>query len=450
MLVLLVVFVFLQTWRATLIPMLAVPVSLIGTFAGLWLFGFSINTLTLFAMVLAIGIVVDDAIVVLENVERLMREEKMAPMAAAIEAMREVPSAVIAHRARALRGVHPGRLPRRHRGPAVPAVRGDGGDRGGDLGLHRADADAGAVRAAAQAGDDELTTASVLHAVQSRLRAPSRGASCAAWTWRCTHRAAGARDLRRRDRSSPGCCSGTCRAASCRPRTRATSSAAAACPTARRWSAPPQITAAVAQMMREQPGGRVRLRRQRHRPHRRRQQDATRRRMFIPLKPWDERKQTRAGPRAGRERAGLARSATAWRSPSIRRRSAASARPAASRSTCSRAARLAIRSASAQVLQRLHERAARAVRDWPASTRSTAPTVPQLRVEVDREKALALGVPVERRVRRAAGHDGRALRQRLQHVGRTFRVQMQAERRSARSPTTSAASTCARSTTQRR
>jgi len=64
--VVLVVFIFLQTWRATLIPMLAVPVSLIGTFAGLWIFGFSINTLTLFAMVLAIGIVVDDAIVVLE------------------------------------------------------------------------------------------------------------------------------------------------------------------------------------------------------------------------------------------------------------------------------------------------------------------------------------------------------------------------------------------------
>ncbi|MFO1329556.1 MAG: multidrug efflux RND transporter permease subunit [Rubrivivax sp.] len=93
--VLAVVFVFLQTWRATLIPMLAVPVSLIGTFAGLLLFGFSINTLTLFAMVLAIGIVVDDAIVVLENVERLIRVEKMAPMEAAIEAMREVQGAVI-------------------------------------------------------------------------------------------------------------------------------------------------------------------------------------------------------------------------------------------------------------------------------------------------------------------------------------------------------------------
>jgi multidrug efflux pump len=95
LIVVLVVFVFLQSWRATLIPMLAVPVSLIGTFAGLWMFGFSINTLTLFAMVLAIGIVVDDAIVVLENVERLMREERMNPLEASIEAMREVQGAVI-------------------------------------------------------------------------------------------------------------------------------------------------------------------------------------------------------------------------------------------------------------------------------------------------------------------------------------------------------------------
>ena len=95
-LVVLVVFVFLQTWRATLIPMIAVPVSLIGAFAGLWLAGFSINTLTLFAMVLAIGIVVDDAIVVLENVERLMRERQMTPLAAAVEAMREVSGAIVA------------------------------------------------------------------------------------------------------------------------------------------------------------------------------------------------------------------------------------------------------------------------------------------------------------------------------------------------------------------
>jgi len=95
-LVLLVVFIFLQNWRATIIPMVAVPVSLIGTFAGLYLLGFSINTLTLFAMVLAVGIVVDDAIVVLENVERLMREQKMGAREASIESMHEVSGAVIA------------------------------------------------------------------------------------------------------------------------------------------------------------------------------------------------------------------------------------------------------------------------------------------------------------------------------------------------------------------
>ncbi|MDB5903336.1 MAG: transporter, partial [Betaproteobacteria bacterium] len=95
-LVILVVFVFLQHWRATLIPVMAVPVSLIGTFAGLYVLGFSINTLTLFAMVLSIGIVVDDAIVVLENVERLMRDEHMSAKQASIEAMREVSGAVLA------------------------------------------------------------------------------------------------------------------------------------------------------------------------------------------------------------------------------------------------------------------------------------------------------------------------------------------------------------------
>jgi HAE1 family hydrophobic/amphiphilic exporter-1/multidrug efflux pump len=96
LLVFLVVYLFLQNWRATLIPFAAVPVSLIGTFAGLALLGYSINTLTLFGMVLAIGIVVDDAIVVLENVERIMREEHLHAREAAIKAMKEVTSPIIA------------------------------------------------------------------------------------------------------------------------------------------------------------------------------------------------------------------------------------------------------------------------------------------------------------------------------------------------------------------
>src|SRR4051795_12731126 len=96
LLVFLVVYLFLQSWRATLIPFAAVPVSLIGTFAGLLMLGYSINTLTLFGMVLAIGIVVDDAIVVLENIERIMAEEKVEAREAAIKAMKEVTSPIIA------------------------------------------------------------------------------------------------------------------------------------------------------------------------------------------------------------------------------------------------------------------------------------------------------------------------------------------------------------------
>ena len=94
-LVVLVVILFLQTWRASLIPLLAVPVSIVGSFAVLLMLGFSINTLTLFAMVLAIGIVVDDAIVVVENVERNI-EQGLAPLAAAHQAMREVSGPIVA------------------------------------------------------------------------------------------------------------------------------------------------------------------------------------------------------------------------------------------------------------------------------------------------------------------------------------------------------------------
>ncbi len=96
LLVFAVVFLFLQNWRATVIPMLAVPVSLIGTLAAMLLLGFSINTLTLFGMVLAIGIVVDDAIVVLENVERIMATEHLGPREAAHKAMAQVTRPVIA------------------------------------------------------------------------------------------------------------------------------------------------------------------------------------------------------------------------------------------------------------------------------------------------------------------------------------------------------------------
>ena len=95
-LVIAVVYLFLQNFRATLIPILAVPVSIIGAFAGMYILGFSINLLTLFGLILAIGIVVDDAIIVLENVERIMSEEGLSPKEAAIKAMEEVSGPVVA------------------------------------------------------------------------------------------------------------------------------------------------------------------------------------------------------------------------------------------------------------------------------------------------------------------------------------------------------------------
>lgn len=95
-LVIVIVFLFLQSWRATLIPMLAIPVSLIGTFGAFLVLGFTINTLTLFAMVLAIGLVVDDAIVVVEAVEHHMRYNGLSPREATYKAMEEVSGPVVA------------------------------------------------------------------------------------------------------------------------------------------------------------------------------------------------------------------------------------------------------------------------------------------------------------------------------------------------------------------
>lgn len=94
-LVFLVMYLFLQNFRATLIPTIAVPVVLLGTFAILQVFGYSINTLTMFAMVLAIGLLVDDAIVVVENVERVMTEEKLSPLEATRKSMDEIKGALV-------------------------------------------------------------------------------------------------------------------------------------------------------------------------------------------------------------------------------------------------------------------------------------------------------------------------------------------------------------------
>ena len=151
MLVVLIVYLFLQSFRTTIICTVAIIVSLITTMAGMLALGFSINLITLFGLVLAIGIVVDDAIVVIENVERNMHEHHLPPKEATIKAMERDRELARRRRAGDGVGVRPRGVPSRHHRPALQAVRDHDRGLGRDLRLRRADADAGDVRADAEA-----------------------------------------------------------------------------------------------------------------------------------------------------------------------------------------------------------------------------------------------------------------------------------------------------------
>ena len=150
LLVVIVVIIFLQTWRAALIPLVAIPISLIGTFFVMAMFGFTLNNLTLFGLVLAVGIVVDDAIVVVENVERNIAAGLASARGRDQEHGRGRRRAD-RDRARAVRGVHSGGLHHRHFRAVLPAVRAHHRGRDRDLADRVADAVAGARRHAAQA-----------------------------------------------------------------------------------------------------------------------------------------------------------------------------------------------------------------------------------------------------------------------------------------------------------
>ena len=167
-LVFIVMLVFLQSFRATLIPTLVVPVALMGAFIGMEIFGFSINQLTLFGMVLAIGIVVDDAIVVIESVERLMREEHLSPRDATRKAMDQITSPIIAISLVLAAVFVPSAMQIGLGGRHLSAVRADHRDFDVVLRVPRAVADAGAVRhaAASRASQGEP----LLQAVQPQLR----------------------------------------------------------------------------------------------------------------------------------------------------------------------------------------------------------------------------------------------------------------------------------------
>ena len=152
-LVILVVFIFLQGWRATLIPLLAVPVSLVGTFALFPLLGFSINTLSLFGLVLAIGLVVDDAIVVVEAVEHHI-EQGHVTQGRDPQGHGGGLRPGHRHRDHPGGGLRPDGLHPRHHRTALPAVRGDHRRLGHHLGLQRPLPLAGALRPAAEAEEE--------------------------------------------------------------------------------------------------------------------------------------------------------------------------------------------------------------------------------------------------------------------------------------------------------
>ncbi len=122
LLVLIVILVFLQNWRATLVPATTVPVTIIGAFAAMLMLGFSINLMTLFALILSIGIVVDDAIVIVENASYHI-EQGLPPKEATIKAMEEITGPVMGITAGAYRSLSAGRLPARHHRAALPAIR---------------------------------------------------------------------------------------------------------------------------------------------------------------------------------------------------------------------------------------------------------------------------------------------------------------------------------------
>ena len=192
-LVFLVMYLFLQNFRATLIPTIAVPVVLLGTFGVLAALGYSVNMLTMFAMVLAIGLLVDDAIVVVENVERIMREEGLSPLEATRKSMDQITGALVGIATGARRRCscrwRSWRLDRRH----LPPVLGDHRLGDGAVGAGRDRADPGAVRHHAEAGAegrDHAARRRLLRLVQPRVRPRQRSATSAACAASCAGAAA--------------------------------------------------------------------------------------------------------------------------------------------------------------------------------------------------------------------------------------------------------------------
>ena len=236
MLVLIVILVFLQDWRAVLIPATTVPVTIIGAFAAMAALGFSVNMLTLFGLVLAIGIVVDDAIVIVENAVHHIDRGGLAPKEATIKAMSEVIGPGHRHHAGADGRLPADGVPGRHHRPALPPVRPDDRRHGLDQRHQRRDAQARPVRRVSPADASRGRTCSIARSTRLRsLRGRSTSRSSAA---PCRHVVADDAAVRRAGRAHRLVVHAAADRLLADSRTRATPSSACNSPTPRRRRGP--------------------------------------------------------------------------------------------------------------------------------------------------------------------------------------------------------------------
>ena len=242
-LVAIVVLIFLQSWRSALIPLMAVPVAIIGTFAAMAAVGFSLNNLTLFGLVLAIGIVVDDAIVVVEAVEHFI-ELGLSPRDATIKAMEQVSGTDYCRRLRAYGSVHSVYVHHGHRRPVLPAVRSDHRDFGDHLDDQFTDAQPGSRRPVVEAQAratghadtrGQFSLRLVLSHIRPRFSALGQHLYPYCWDVAPGHYI-GCPYLRRSGRSDDMAVQAACQQGSSLRKTRVISSPACSCPTPLRWN----------------------------------------------------------------------------------------------------------------------------------------------------------------------------------------------------------------------
>ena len=423
-LVALVVFLFLGRLRTTLIPLVAVPVSIVGTFAVMLLIGYSANTVSLLALVLAIGIVVDDAIVVVENVERVIEEESGAHRAGGVqEGHGRDYRPHHRHHPRVVVGVRAGGLHPRHQRAAFPPIRGGGVGVDADLGAQCADLEPGALRGAAQARPEEPRPDALRAWRRSTASATAMSRWCAGW---CAWRSSASWSWPDGWRLPRGCSAGP-RRASCRKRTRARSLPRCGFPKAPRINRTEAVVKQVEDIVRPIPGvqGVLSVVGLNFIDYIASSNQAF---FVIRLKPYEE----RTDPGAKRRRDHCAAAAADGGDPRAPSRSRSTCRPfsawaaPAASNTCWRRCR----GSRLPISQRRCARLVVAANGQPelAGVYSTyAADTPQIYLDIDRDKAQVLGVKITDIFNALQSTLGSFYVNDFNVFGRTWQVNIQAE-----------------------